>query len=263
MPVNKTETHDFKMTENDTANKIADDLISIGVKQNHILLVHSSLSSMGNVNGGAETVIKGILKAIGEKGTLLLPTLSYSYVNIHSPIFYVEKTPSCAGKITEYFRTREGSIRSMHPTHSVSGFGPEAKVLLNKHLIDNTPCGEHSPFRLLKNLDGQILFLGCGLKPNTSMHAIEEMSEPPYLFKNTLEYKIIYPDGRITLYNCRCHNFSGYQQRYDRIEPLLMNEGMRTGKVLYSSVHLLESRTMWEKALIELNKDPFYFVEKS
>ena len=37
---------------------------------------------------------------------------------------------------------------------------------------------------------------------------------------------------------------------------------MKIGKVLDATVHLLESQIMWEKALIELNKDPFHFVEK-
>ena len=46
-----------------------------GIKKGDILLVHSSFKSMGEVDGGAESVIGGFLDAIGEEGTLVFPTL--------------------------------------------------------------------------------------------------------------------------------------------------------------------------------------------
>ena len=36
------------------------DLNSIGIKKGDTVMVHSSLSSMGNVDGGAETVIEAL-----------------------------------------------------------------------------------------------------------------------------------------------------------------------------------------------------------
>ena len=40
--------------------------------------------------------------------------------------------------------------------------------------------------------------LGCGLQPNTSMHAIEEMVKPPYLFGPPLTYHLVLADGKVT-----------------------------------------------------------------
>jgi len=81
--------------------------------------VHTSLRSLGKVPGGAETVVRGLLYALGENGTLLTPALSYASVGVNNPVFDVLHTPSCVGALPEYFRTRPGTIRSVHPTHSV------------------------------------------------------------------------------------------------------------------------------------------------
>ena len=40
------------------------------------LMVHSSLSALGEVEGGANTVIGALLEAIGPTGTLAMPAMS-------------------------------------------------------------------------------------------------------------------------------------------------------------------------------------------
>jgi len=226
------------------------------------VLVHSSLSSMGHVPGGPKTVISGLLKALGPEGTLLLPALSFAHVNASQPVFNVRETPSNVGKIPEYFRTRSGTIRSIHPTHSVCGVGVRAAELLGEHHLDQTPGGEHSPYRLLKDCGGQILFLGCGLRPNTSMHAVEEIVEPPYLFGELETYRAMLVDGSEMEIKCRRHDFEGYHQRYDRIAALVDPYELMAGKVLSADVRLLECKSMWEKGVAAMENDPFFFVEK-
>ena len=87
--------------------KIADDLKKLGIKEDDTILMHSSLSSLGYVEGGADTVIDALLSVL-KNGTLLLPALSYATVNINNPVFSVKDTPTCSGRIPETFRTREG-----------------------------------------------------------------------------------------------------------------------------------------------------------
>ena len=251
------------MTEQETRAQIAQDLLSAGLRRGGIVLVHSSLSSMGHVPGGAETVVLGLLDALGPEGTLLMPALSHLEVTAARPVFDVRRTPSNVGAITEHFRTRPGTMRSIHPTHSVCGIGPRAEEMLKNHQNGETPCGPHSPYRELRNRGGQILFLGCGLKPNTSMHGVEELVEPPYLFGPTLTYKIVLSDGSETKMKSRRHSFRGYSQRYDRLGPLLGDGGLKIGKVLRATVHIIDSRPMWEQALAALKRDPLFFVEKA
>jgi aminoglycoside 3-N-acetyltransferase len=250
------------MAENELIDRIQKDANRSGVTVGGLLLVHSSLSSMGQVSGGPETVVQGLLKALGPDGTLLMPALSYRHVDLDNPVFELAATPSNVGAIPECFRMRPGTRRSIHPTHSVCGIGPMAEGILGEHHLDETPCGAHSPYRKLRDLGGQILFLGCGLKPNTSMHAVEELVQPPYLFGSVVAYRAILPDGREVTGNCRRHGFAGWGQRYDRLGPVLSEGGVNEDKILDATVYLVDCRTMWQEAQKSMRKDPFFFVER-
>ena len=87
------------------------DLTSIGIGCGDVLIVHSSLSSMGYVEGGAETVIAALRSVLGEEGTLLFPAFSYRTAYVDSS-FSLKDTPVCVGKIPETFRTMPGVRRS-------------------------------------------------------------------------------------------------------------------------------------------------------
>ena len=51
---------------------------SIGISQGTELEVHSSLSSFGHVDGGAETVIAALEECVGESGSIFMPALRLS-----------------------------------------------------------------------------------------------------------------------------------------------------------------------------------------
>ena len=75
------------MSEYELIDRIHEDVNRLGVGVGSKLLVHSSLSSMGRVTGGTETVIQGLINALGQEGTLLLPALSYRHVDLDHPVF--------------------------------------------------------------------------------------------------------------------------------------------------------------------------------
>ena len=243
-----------------TEKLLINQLRTLGVRPGGILLVHSSLRSLGALEDGAETVIRALLAAVGEEGLLLLPGLSYRTVHAGHPVFDLLETPVCVGALPEYFRRREGTLRSIHPTHSLCGVGKRAASLLGEHHLDNTPCGRHSPYFKLKEAGGQILFIGCGMRPNTSMHGVEELSEPPYLFRGEVDYEI-HQAGRVRRMTVRSHHFAGYEQRYDRLAALLDDRELYTGKLLEADCHLVEAAPMWEKAHASLLENPFFFVD--
>ncbi|NYE09006.1 aminoglycoside 3-N-acetyltransferase [Bacillus niacini] len=250
------------MPVNEYKKLISKQLKELGVAKGDVIFVHSSLSSFGYVPGGERTIIESLYQAVGETGTLLFPSLSYEIVTPENPYFDVVRTPSNVGKIPEYFRKHIAVKRSLNPTHSVSGMGKLVKELLSDHSLDETPCGEHSPYRKLPERNGKILFLGCGIEPNTSMHAIEELVNPPYLFGNFYTYKVIDEHRRTHMLKCRRHDFNGWKQRYDRIEAILEEKQLHSGKVLKANAHLIEAKPLWDRALNILKKDPFYFVER-
>lgn len=241
---------------------VHNDLHTLGLPQDAVVLVHSSLKAFGQVSGGAQTVIDALNSYLSPKGTLLMPALSYESVRSDHPIFDVRNTPSCVGIIPETFRQMVGVMRSMHPTHSVCGIGKRANELLENHQKDHTPCGENSPFHLLPEVDGYVLMLGCGLRPNTSFHAIEEQVEPPYLYGGTQDYTLIDDDGGKSQKSYIRHGFTNTTQRYDRITHVMDKPGLRYGKVCGAESFLIQAPALWEAGLKKYREEPLYFVDQ-
>jgi aminoglycoside 3-N-acetyltransferase len=241
--------------------KLISDLIKLGIKKGGILLVHSSLRSLGNYPNKAGLIINSLLEVLGEEGTLLMPALTFETVHADNPFFDIDETHSCVGALTEIFRKSYKTMRSLHPTHSVCGLGKMAEDILKDHYLDRTPCGPHSPYYKLKAAGGQILFIGCGLKPNTSMHAVEELVNPPYLFGEEVIFYLTYPQSQMKM-KMRTHYFKGWKQRYDRLENILTSPEITKGKILEADSYLIDTPAMWKKAHDVLLKNPFYFVDK-
>lgn len=238
--------------------KMAEDLVNLGLRDDDTFLMHSSLSSLGHVDGGADTVIDTLLYVL-ENGTLLVPTLSFKSVTRDDPLFSVNDTPSCVGKISETFRKREGVVRSIHPTHSVCGMGRYADEILSQHIETDTPAGDKSPFALLPKYKGKVLMLGCGLRPNTSMHAIEELTRPDYLMrKERTVYTLIDKTGEKSEKSYETHNFLNTVQRYDRLADVME---ITSGRVLEAQCHLIDAETMWKRANEQYKRDAHYFVD--
>ncbi|MBU0608095.1 MAG: AAC(3) family N-acetyltransferase, partial [Armatimonadetes bacterium] len=95
----------------------------MGMAPGRLVMVHSSLSAFGHVEGGAETVIEALLEAISPDGTLVLPTLCQRDKERREQTWDIANSPSDVGRITEVFRTWPGAVRSDHFTHSVTAVG--------------------------------------------------------------------------------------------------------------------------------------------
>jgi len=251
------------MEKSELIHKFTVDLLSLGVRPGGVLLVHPALSPFGHVPGGAETIIAGLLQVLGKTGTLLMPSLSWENVTPTHPVFNLRYTPSCVGAIAEAFRIREGTHRSLHPTHSVCAVGKHANEMIKPHKMDNTPCGLNSPFHLLPKFNGQILMLACDLIYNTSMHAIEELIEPPYLYDPPIIYTLTDENNHTFKKMYRPHNFVNWIQRYERISRILSQPDLRTGMVVNTQTHLIEARALWKAILPVYQNDPLFFVDQA
>ena len=243
-------------------DKFVEDLIQLGVRPGGVLMVHPALRPFEYIPGGPNTIIDGLLEILGTSGTLLMPALSWENVTPQKPVFNLQDTPSCVGLIAETFRRLPNTIRSLHPTHSVCAVGRQSVEITEEHGLDETPCGPHSPFHELPKYNGQILMLACGLIYNTSMHAIEELVEPPYLYDPPIYYTLTDNHQKSYKKNYRPHNFRGWQQRYDRITNLLIEPALRSGLVVGVRSHLINARKLWKESLHALRSNPLYFVDR-
>jgi aminoglycoside 3-N-acetyltransferase len=154
-------------------------LRQLGIRQGDTLIVHSSLSRLGFIEGGVDAVVGALQDAVGETGTLGAPTFWVADPNsvADGTVFDAAQGRSQLGIISERIRLLPGAVRSLHPTHSASFVGPRAKELTADHHLDETPIGPHSPYRKLADIGGKILLLGASLEYLTSFHTIEDEIE--------------------------------------------------------------------------------------
>lgn len=244
-----------------SSEQLTRDLRSIGVREAGVVLVHSSLSSIGFVRGGARAVIEALFRTIGPNGTLVMPAHSWDRSARGDFTFDVATTPSCVGQITEVFRTMAGVTRSLHPTHSVAAAGPRAHYLTHGHENASTPCGIGTPYAKLIDERCQILFLGTTLEQNTMLHTVEALCDLPYLMQRDEEsFTITDADRIVRTCRLRRHN-RGPDRRFAETEHMLERHGLlRKGRVGRSPVLLVECKPMVTLILETLRSDPHYLL---
>ena len=172
---------------------------TIGIRKGQTIIVHCSLSKMGWVVGGSEAVIQALIGAVGENGTLMMPTQTWknldpsrgvydvpesywSVIRKHSLAYNPATTPSIGmGVVAELFRTFPGTKRSSHPVRSFAALGAQAEWLLDKHDLEDV-FGNSSPLAKLYDLDGYILLIGVDHSVNTSLHLAEHRADYPDKF---------------------------------------------------------------------------------
>ncbi len=158
-----------------TRQCIVDDLRALGLQRGETLAVHSALSSLGWVEGGADTVVDALLEALSPEGTLLMPAM-----NRPVPVWLHAQTPSLVGAVTEAFRRRQGVGRSLHPTHSACAWGRHAAHLLAGHPAASA-LGVDSPFHRLAKLGGRVLMIGVSYTTCSLVHVAEAIAQVPYM----------------------------------------------------------------------------------
>ncbi|WP_333737743.1 aminoglycoside N(3)-acetyltransferase [Streptomyces sp. IBSBF 2806] len=174
-----------------TRDSLAAELGALGVEPGEILLVHSSLRSLGWVCGGAVAVVRGLLDALGPHGTLVVPTQTgdlsdpavwrsppvpeqwWETIRATMPGYDPLLTPARGvGVIPETVRTWPGARRSAHPQTSFAALGARAAEVVEGHAPD-CRLGEDSPLARLEERGARVLLLGAGYDACTSFHLAE------------------------------------------------------------------------------------------
>lgn len=174
-----------------TYTSLLRDFTNIGIKPGMNLLVHSSLSSIGWVCGGAVSVIQALEHILTQRGTLIMPAHSsdvsdpahwgnppvpeswWEIIRKETPVFDNGLTPTRGmGKIAESFRKQAGVRRSNHPSASFCAWGRNSDYLLQDTHFDY-PQNDQSPLGRLYELDGYVLLIGVNFDKNTSFHLAE------------------------------------------------------------------------------------------
>lgn len=176
-----------------TVDMIFTGLRKLGVIEGDIILLHVSLKNLGWVCGGSQALILGVMKAVGDSGTIVMPSHSgdwsdpvnwkhppvpdewVSIIRENMPAFNKDMTPTRGiGKVAELFRNLPDVKRSDHPLLSFSAWGVEADKITRSHPLV-PQLGMSSPLGKLYRLNAKVLFIGTGYDTCTSFHLAETM----------------------------------------------------------------------------------------
>jgi len=230
-------------------------LNSIPVPEDAVVLVHSSLRKLSHQGYKAEAIIEALLKHIN-KGTLLMPTMSWRTVTPENPIWDENNTPSHTGVMTEIFRTKYATRRSIHPTHSVAGYGSHIDALLYGHHLGTTPVPLTSPYGVMKNYNSFILLIGVGLEMCTAIHHPEEIIAPEIYLKpekDSENYLLKLKNGNQIDYKLRRHK--PIKRNFSKFEAMLCNKSMKKGRIENVPWLLFKMSDLMEIVFAELLKN--------
>lgn len=185
--------------------RIAADLNALGVKSGDVIFLHSSLKSIGYVEGGAETVLHALFEAVSPDGTLIVPTYYMPGGTIIATcqeqdyVFDPRIHGTGLGTLPAAFLKFPGVARSIHPTHSVSAVGRHAKYITAAHHLAPSVFGHGSPWQRCSELNGKVLGLGISMGPVTFYHLLED----------TVLDEFPLPVRMAETYRLRCRDWDG------------------------------------------------------
>lgn len=170
-------------------------LRDMGLKHTDAVMVHSSMKSIGEVEGRADTVVDAFMEYFGE-GMFMTPVHTWAQMSEQYNIFDPVNEDGCVGIIPNIFYKREGVFRSLHPTHSIAAYGRGAKEYVKGEEDVTTPCAPGGCWDRLRTIDAKILLVGVNHVKNTYIHAVEEaLNVPERLTEQPVQMKIVMPDG--------------------------------------------------------------------
>ena len=246
--------------------RIREALESCGTFRADVLFVHSSLSACGSIQGGPATVINALRAWISDRATLAMPTHTWSYPDATgvAPVFDYRSTPSIVGAITDYYWRQTGVVRSQHPSHSIACSGPLAAELCTGHEYCDTPCGEGTPYRRMADGDSSVLMFGATMDSYTLFHTVEDAAQLAYLYyPRQVTLRSRSADGSIRSLSMWRQDMS-VTRRFEETttwleeQQLLVRRKLGLGELLF----VPSARTLQERVLVELRRDPLFLVSE-
>lgn len=222
-----------------TKQEIIAGLQRIGLTKGDKVLLHSSLLSLGKVDGGPDAVIDAFVEVLGSEGTLLVPVFG------------------ALGILTDTLKKRPGAIISPCPVGTLAALGADAEVICHDHWRADTAHGKDTPFTRLAEMGGYVCLLGCDQDRNTSLHGIEALLELPYLNDETATFTT--PAGETISKTWKY--YPGPHRDFIGIDRYFREAGvMKIDRIGNAQVRLIKSKDLFDLGMALGQEDPAFVL---
>lgn len=215
-------------------------LREIGLTRGDLVLLHSSLASMGQVSGGAAAVVEAFLSVLGPSGTLV------------APIF-----EDGMGVIADAVRDHPAAVRSVHPLACVAAIGGAADEICRDHWKAEMAHTQDTPYIRIAERGGYVCLLGVDQDRNTTLHTVESLLRLPYL-TTTPSHTFATPEGEQAK---SWPFFPGPHRDFIGLDPLLRASGrMKLATIGSAVVRMIKAQDLIDITLEAGRRDPAFVL---
>ena len=253
-------------------DEILSALEQVGVCKGDTLLVHSSLSACGRIDGGAKSIIDAIIEAVGPSGNFFVPTFQRSECYLNGINKRWDHRPSdCRDRASEavrwvgalpleFMRLWPDAPRGVHISHSWAGWGPCAAEVLSRQVEDEPPFSDNSTPMVVKDMGGKILLFGSPVGHMSFVHCFETHYNLPGLGPSYYDVRLA--DGTIT-WKFVPKGLPGLREFYSKDENArffreAIARGLEIRRVPLGAgeLKLIDCRPFWEIGSALVKADP-------
>jgi len=246
--------------------KLKEHLSSYRIPKYSTIIIHSSLFRLGIIEGGVNSIVNLLKETFDETFTIVLPTFTWKYGTTREWSYHDSKSE--VGVLSEKIRTLKGSLRSIHPFHSVVAYGPNAEYLTNS--ICKSSFGPNSAFEKLLSLNSYNLSLGSEfIGGATFCHAAEEILKVPYRFYKDFPGKVRNSENNLmditfNMYVRIIEQSYEYVNTWDKYwNEVLDNRLAKYNKFNDTSpIFLMKIKDCHDFLCDKISKDPYYAAQK-
>lgn len=238
-------------------------LLDVGLGESRSVILHASMKSFGLLEAGADQLLESVRTVLGEEGVIMMPSFTYSFSGrVGASPFNPVTSESQVGWVSNRLRTMPGSVRSHHPTHSVTAIGPGCKDLIKGH--EKIPAlGKGSPMDQMQEKGCDVLMAGVGFSTLSLIHVAEALANVPYLEAFCWEHQGWRPEGMVqgedgTTKLVPLRQVPGCSQGFPALYPVCLSQGLlrqtSAGPCLITCVR---GQDVVESAMAMLAEDAF------
>ena len=212
--------------------------------------------------------IEIFLELIGPKGTLIVPTFSYSWgLDKKIKIFDINKTKPTVGILPGYLMSLPNTTRTIDPMFSFVVIGNKKKYFTKN---SNNSFGKNSVFEKILKEKGKLISFGLNQFDPTFVHYVEQYFDENY---KRLKYRYLKKFSGIIINKKKIKKkaifFSFVRHENSNVifdgnkikNSLIKSKKLKKFKNLKNDVYIVNSQDFYKNGIKGLKKNNNYFVK--